>query len=650
MEQFGILEVANNLEEFSVSKIKQENARNNLLIDDMALQNADDVTIEGHSKIYTDEFKFIPSSGVNIGRYLTALDQKGTVSYGNFTLPEWVSDYKQSEIGIGVFSNDIGFVELASLQNNKFIFDEDLVNLANRPTFEEIKKQLGHTGTFSSAVSNLKSHQPLYSRQNLGIGNIATFGSNVVTVANINITSNLQIESIERDQTKYRTFLSNQAGGGPVVGIGVDLHLKTDVLLSNSSALPSSVLLSNIINDSYNSMSVNSFSNKEYILSNEESIKTILKSDILYTADNFDVSVTDDSIVRSNLGIGDISTQNVENVNLDKLNVSNLQLSGSENDQMNKVYFDSTWVEHSNFIKSNLASADIAGFVAGDQLLNYDLALMVNADLNSNIDVLQSNTQFDLAFYSSNLFQISSNLAELANISRARSNLKLNPVATSGSLEHISGKPTYLSELVNDANYLKRNQNLADIHPTDRRKALSNIGVSDMAFEDANNIGGTATLPLGVGNRKFHSTDCKIDYVYVDKGNFFLRDLDHIGEIEQDFLVTEKYDVETPGVINYKYRFKQIPKADEVYFRGAYQLNSNDYVRVVLNDLDNLTTRFETDLIQGFRDDIEQDYIFGDHHVPTCKFSYHKFSSMILSILDRFDIPIEFYEGGTSNL
>ena len=171
-----------------------------------------------------------------------------------------------------------------------------------------------------------------------------------------------------------------------------------------------------------------------------------------------------------------------------------------------------------------------------------------------------------------------------------------------------------------------------------------------MAFEDANNIGGTATLPLGVGNRKFHSTDCKIDYVYVDKGNFYLRDLDQIGEIEQDFLVVEKHDVDTPGVINYKYRLKQIPKADEVYFRGEYQLNSNDYVRVVLNDLDNLTTRFETDLIRGFRDDIKADYIFGDHHVPTCKFAYHKFSSMILSILDRFDIPIEYYQGGTSNL
>ena len=237
MEQFGILEVDNNLEEFSVSKFKQENARQNLLIGDMGLQNADDVTIEGQSKINIDEFTFTPSSGVHIGRYLTALNMEGSFSYSNFTLPEWVANYTQEEIGLGVFSNDVGFVELATLQNNRFVFDENLLYLENRPTFEEIKREMGYNGNFSTASSNLKSHHPLHSRQNLGIGDISIMGSNFVTFANLNISSNLQIESIIRDNTKHRTFLSNQEGDAPVVGIGLDFHLKLEFFVRLNSSI-----------------------------------------------------------------------------------------------------------------------------------------------------------------------------------------------------------------------------------------------------------------------------------------------------------------------------------------------------------------------------------------------------------------------------
>ena len=649
MEQFGILEVDNNLEEFSINKVKQANARNNLLIDDVGLQDSDNVRIEGDSKIQVDEFEFQSPFGMP-GRYLTSCNQEGNFAYSNFPLPDWLASYTQGQIGIGAFSNDLEYVELQSLENNKFIFDESIRHLVNRPTFEDIKTDFGHVGQFAAADSNLSSFSFENIKQNLGIGDIATCESNEVIVNNLTISSNLQLNIAHQENTY--TFLSNQDGN--VVGHGIDLHLKTNLLSSNTTALPSSILLSNLTEEFHNTMTEYSSSNNSFILSNSEDIKAILKADVLYTSDNFDVSITEDAVVRCNLGIGNLSTQNSDDVKVEKIKIlNNIQLIGDENSQKNKVYYDGRWMNHSNFIYSNLARADKAGFAASDELLNYDLAVATNVVLNSNIDAVESNVKLDLKYFSSNLFQLTSNLSEISDVSIAMSNLELHPVAKSGSLADITGTPSHLSDLLNDATYLQRNQNFADIPEANRRNALKNIGVSDMAFEDANNIGGTATLPLGVGNRKFHSTDCKIDYVYVDKGKFFLRDLDQIGEVddnEQDFLVTEKYDVDTPGVINYKYRFKQIPRADETYFRGQFQLHPDDYVRVILNDLDNLTTRFETDLIQGFRDDIQQDYIFGDHHVPTCKFAYNKFSSMIVSILNRFNIPIEYYDGGVSNL
>tara|TARA_B100000405_G_scaffold13983_1_gene11628 strand:- start:5108 stop:7033 length:1926 start_codon:yes stop_codon:yes gene_type:complete len=641
MEQFGILEVVNNLEEFSSSKVKQANARNNLLIDDLGLQDSDNVRIAGESKIQVDEFEFQSLNA--LGRYITSCNQHGHFSYSNFPLPEWLASYKQAEIGIGSFSNDLDYVQMQKIENNRFMFNEDIRYLVNRPTFEEIKTDFGHVGEFAVAASNLSSYDVQSSIQNLGIGDLATCKSNEVIVNNLTIYSNLQLNVVHHFS---KTFLSNQDGS--IVGGELDLHLKTNALSSNTSALPSSILLSNLTEEFHNTIIEYSASNEDFISSNEGEIKARLKADVLFTTDNFDVSPTEDAIMRCNLGIGDLSTQSVDDVKVDKITVMNIINTNSD-----KVYYDGRWMNHSNFIYSNAARSDKAGFAASEQLLHYNLAAATNRVLNSNIDAVESNITLDLRYFSSNLFELASNLSEITDTSKAISNLELHTVATSGSLADITGKPSHLSDLSNDATYLQRNQNLADIPEENRKNALKNIGVSDMAFEDANNIGGTATLPLGVGNRKFHSTDCKIDYVYVDKGKFFLRDLDQIGEVddnERDFLVTEKYDVNTTGVINYKYRFKQIPRADETYFRGQFQLNPDDYVRVILNDLDNLNTRFETDLIQGFRDDIQDDYIFGDHHVPTCKFAYHKFSSMILSILDRFDIPIEYYDGGVSNL
>ena len=134
-----------------------------------------------------------------------------------------------------------------------------------------------------------------------------------------------------------------------------------------------------------------------------------------------------------------------------------------------------------------------------------------------------------------------------------------------------------------------------------------------MALEDADNIGGTEGMPLGVANKKFHSTDCVIDTVFVEKGKFVLKSLDLTTEAGHDFLCVEKFDRDVPGIKNFKYRYKKIDKCDEEFFTGTfrsdgiYNVDQESHLRVKINDLTN------TSLLDPFGNPVREDHVVADY-------------------------------------
>ena len=141
-----------------------------------------------------------------------------------------------------------------------------------------------------------------------------------------------------------------------------------------------------------------------------------------------------------------------------------------------------------------------------------------------------------------NLFDFSDNLeknlGELSSVNETRCNLNLHRVSISGKLIDLKNRPAYLSEMNNNTGYLIKYNNLNDV--ISRRNARSNLGIKDMALEDADNIGGTDFFPLGTLGFKMDSNECIFDDVYVDEGDLDLKTPDYVSEKNADFLTVMK--------------------------------------------------------------------------------------------------------------
>lgn len=639
MEQYGILEVANNLGEFNNSTVKD--ARDNLLLGDLCIQDNQNVTLSGN--IHVDSFKFLSSNASTMGQILTSGTEYGDLQWADFNLPQWVSTSEQKYIELGKFSNDLNLIKYDSIIGNDFARFGSFRYLKNRPDFKSVKEHYGYTGTFTTAASNLEQYENKSEcRRNLGLGDLATYSSEYVSMKNVQISDSMEIQNFFQSDRTF-TLLSNNNETG-VHAYGIDLPLITNQLTSEYHKLPSSLLLSNVFSEITDLITSTSYSNDDFLEQNSNHIQNLLAADVLLTKCNLNFTDDQAAAARQNLGIGNISLQNSNEVVVNHTHVKN---SFTNVEGSGKVYFNNEWIPSCNLKYTALADEKNAGFVSIDGVLSYNLALNTSNELHSNLVVTREHINHILDEYSKDLLNVSKNLSNIPDAEKARSNLELHSVAHSGKLSDLEDRPSFLSELENDANYLSKNNNLGDIPLSLQELALQNIGVSNMAFEDADNIGGTETVPLGIGNRKFHSTDTIIDVAYVEKDKFFLRTLDPLSEIESDFLCVEKYNVDVPGTINYQYRYKDIPKLDEVYYRGPFLTNPDENVRVRLNDLSSP----ELNIVQDTDGTpLRNDYVIAENLIPTCEFASNKFASITSNILQTFDIPFEYYEGGFENI
>jgi hypothetical protein len=415
-----------------------------------------------------------------------------------------------------------------------------------------------------------------------------------------------------------------------------------------SNVLPSLTLMSNVSQLVACNIDDSARYNKEFMNSNQALITDLIYQETLFTSDNLmsNTNSLQQQKCRSNLSIGDICKQNSNELDVGNISLSDLQLG----EHANHVFFDNSWMSIDTFKHINSPQNYSPSFLNINDTLTLDNLLEISGTLDSNLSNMEFNADLSFSDFAYNLFHVNCNLDGLTDLPLARAKLNLNPVAVTGRLRELTRRPVYLSELENDVNYYQRLLNFADVHDRFLETTRRNIGVSNMALEDADNIGGTEGLPLGVANRKFHSTDCVLNTVVAEKDMFILKSLDLTTEVGHDFLCVERYDQQIRGIKNFKYRYKKIDKCDEEYFTGPFVYDQSQHVRVRINDLTEANLLAAVGAQTTDFDAVAKDYVAAEYFVPSCKFTYDKFTALASNILNFFDIPDHFFLGGLDSI
>ena len=666
MEEWGLLGIYKNLGEITTHESRVREARNELQLESAALQYSTNVNLKGDFEV--DNFHLITSNyglylsmreGVGVGEDGEEGVTDGEVRLADISLPAWVASNYMDKIYADRFHNDKQFVGIdgdlmryshdVRLSENDFIYTENLMNLRNRPSFDDIKKDYGFDGDFCGKGANLGTLIDAHvSRTNLGLGNVSLQSEDFVYFQNLHVLENFRLPQYFSEGTYLHIDdddkLRNREYALPYLHHEIPFGHG-----STSNALPSMTLMSNVSQLVACNIDDTAKYNKEYMTSNQSLITDLIYQETLFTSDNLmsNTSKEEKETCMQNLSIGDVSTQNSNEVDVTRVSVD-----GDVRfiDRSSNLFFDDAWMATDDFVHRNVPENYSPSFVSVDDIFTLDKSSNFSEVFNQGISNLEDDANLSFSDFAFNLFHVNCNLDGLTDVPLARSRLNLNPVAVTGRLRELTRRPAYLSELENDVNYYKRLLNFADVHPRFLKVTRQNIGVSNMALEDADNIGGTEGFPLGVANRKFHSTDCKLDTVIAEKGQFIMKSLDLTTEVGHDFLCVERYDKIISGIKNFKYRYKKIEKCDEEFFTGPFVYDQSQYVRVRINDL---TTANLLNVIGGQDTDFDaapKDYVVAEYFVPSCKFTYDAFSAMASNIMHRVGIPEKFFVGDVDSI
>lgn len=636
MVQYGLLESFRNLNELSVNEYKKRASRRSLLLGDFALQFSNDVNIVGDSSIAVDNFTLKSNLDPSINLFLSSSNVEGKVIFKELDLPSWVYSNYQHDIMIGNFSNDSKIQRVEQL--SPFVYDESILHLSNRPQFTEIASNYGYTESFLNVGSNLSELNETTVRTNLGLSILATFDT-VAQIQNLNISSNIKLNYIGFQSNNF-LYLNAEKN---VISQVYEFPLIHSVLSNDSSNIPSSVLLSNIYSQLSNTMGVTSTSNKQFIIDNKENIKSNISNDVLFNLDeNFlDLSPSQKQTLNNNLNMSNIVYQNSNS-----LSVQSVLIKDTMNfTDSNVIFYNENFIPLDTFL-----NFQNPGFIKLSNAATYDDMSNNSNEIHTKMIEISDTIINSFDDFSNDLFKSNQNLQNISNKFIARANLGLSVFAMDGRLKTLSNRPLFLSEFINDKNYVSKYDNL---HTMEKNKIIENLGIKAMAFEDADNIGGepNALYALGLGNLKFHSTETIIDVAFVDEGEFYLKSAKSAMEADpenpKDFLSIQ-YDSSSTK----EYEYIAIEKLDADWYTTYYPniKYENEYLRVRVNDNSNLVF---PQPIAGIPQPIQpqlKTLIRGNHYVPTAQFTYDKFVEMTSNILTTLEIPFEYYTNGYSNI
>jgi hypothetical protein len=612
-----------------------QNARYSLLLGDFSLQDEDIINItSGNIAIDTFFIRSDTNTDAN-DSFLTNSNADGVVAFSDIVLPSWVSSNLQNKVFISGFYNDEVYVNSNTfdydIHRNTLMFDESLLQVENRPSFDSIATAYGYPSGFTVATSNLDDVLNTgLARMNLGIGDIATQNALDARFINTKVLSNITFPFLTTSPDTYIEKINSYA-----VNIQYDFPLLQDVLVLPMDSTPSAILLptSKLVHDTFSNLSnvinVKGRENIEFIKTNAATIVEYLQDDAIVTITNYLKKMAADARTLRNLSIGDIATQNSNDVSLEHITFSSI------NSRANTVYYDDKLIDFDTFLQTTKNP----GFVSLNESVSFDKALNSFDAFSNTIEDVRSEKQNNNNFddFSWEMFNLNDNLAHYTGANagdamHARANLLLHAFAYGGRLVDLENRPTYLSELNNDTNYLSKDNALSEMDDT--AIAIQNIGISNMAF-NSKNLGGNSLRPSTL-----LGTSCTIDYLSLDQGTLRLTNPE-TADYDFDFLYLEGAETITG------YGYERINIADEQYMQDEYFSNVDALVRVRLNDISGIPEAEQQLILSRVRSDdpYKISPILNSTNVPTAEFAFKRIAEMTSNILTIFDVPFEYYKG-----
>jgi hypothetical protein len=509
-------------------------ARLNLGLGDLATMNSDEVRITGGS-IIASNFALKPKESTlgSSDYFLKNFDANGKVDWFQIPSLGWLKS-NQADIPISGFSNDSKYISKADLA--PVAFSGDFNDLSNIPELLSEVYSNDVLGQFLYCRCNLSDVEDTkLARENLGLGSLGLQNVDDVVISNLTVTEEFKFpEQIGQGFV----FIDSDSNGGKYVTTKPTFPIATsnvpgivyvkDYLDSNGDdSVPNMTLFSNIVTDLDEKIDKFKIGYLNDIVDLVEGEQFLFKSNLLSEL----VSENEKSNARLNLGLGDISIQNSNNVKCGNLTVESLKFETSSDLESKILTFNS---DNSSMFLS-MADLSATSNSPGAVYLSHEFdtnelsdevksrsnltALSMHAvsnylnQFNTRIDNIQASIPTDILQLSGNdeFMRKQNNLADLTDINMAKSNLGLAKVATTGAYADLTDKPFAISSFSNDLGFLIGDCNLSDL--PDPVAARKNLGLGSMATQDIRNV------RIQGGIVRFKKLEIKNEFFYKDEEN-----------------------------------------------------------------------------------------------------------------------------------
>lgn len=481
-----------------------EKARNHLGIGTLAIQNANDVNITGGSISVSNII--LHSDDVEENSFVISLDDKGTLGFFKPDIRNWVYE-DQVNIDISSFSNDMGFVSMDEL--HEVVFSGDYNDLINTPCNVE---DLFNESVFLLKQNNLSDLENIdIAKENLGLGPFASFqNTDEITISNLYVINNFHFMPDRTDcniyKEKYlRLTDSNEDDGSiktewvdlPIAGKNNNTYGLLTITNDFTSKKPFTAPSSKALYDAYTDLSskIANTTDQQFMIDLINDHGLLVKHNNLSEFSEYIYEV------KSNLNIGNLSEQNMDDVHIENLTIT-------DTFKFSKLPYEGAFLKCQDAFGSSewanlpIAKIDSLGSVLIVDDIHYNEQIdntrigstVLNVFAFSNMYNEISN---DIQFVSDNVptkvrdledwrdFCLISDGFENIDSDKAKTNLKLAAVAWTGDYASLTNEPVSLSEFHNDT-FLTMDNNLLDIY--DKAEARINLGIGTMATQNSNDV------------------------------------------------------------------------------------------------------------------------------------------------------------------
>lgn len=470
-------------------------ARVNIGLGDVSTMNSDDIQITG-GNITVDHFTLKSKTPLTSENYFLKNNSSvGTVEWFEIPSLEWLKA-DQGQILVSGFSNDAEYIR--SNQLAPVAFSGDWNDIVNVPVSLKDVYSNDVLYTFLDRNRNLSDvSDVVQARANLGLGDLALQNVADVTLSNLTVKQSLRILDGFTSGYLYVDETSNI--------ITRELPIATTTTKGIVSTCNVNIDDSNVVPTSHVLYELNSNINSNIAdlqLEELSQITDLFQGNFLARSNFLSEYATDDDKlkVRTNLGLGNLATQNSNDVSVSNLNIESLTFAGAGTGT-GILYFNSTGVgELSNLpeatettpgivhIIDDFTGASVPDITASKTVLTLNAFKDYSNLLQTNIDDLRKSIPKSITdLEGGDVYLLkANNLADLTNKSDARSNLELKTVAHTGQYRDLEDKPYNISTFENNVGFMRADSNLSEL--TDTIQARRNLGLGTMATQNSDNI------------------------------------------------------------------------------------------------------------------------------------------------------------------